>query len=174
MKKIGIVALLLSILPGAGLAHCPLCTAGAGAVAAGAAYLGVAKPVLGLLIGALGVSMGLWMAKKIPEQYVPRQKDGVALASFLLTVVPILPIIGSKEALYIGIAGEYGSVLNTTYSYDASLVASIAGGLFVLVSPRISSRITEFRGEHIDYQGIVVTLTSLVLMGVLIQAVYMI
>jgi hypothetical protein len=163
--------LFLIILSGLASAHCPLCTAGAGAAAAGAAYLGVAKPVLGLFIGALGVSMGWWFAKKIPEQYIPYQKEAVVIASFLLTVIPILPIIGQQKAFFIGLAGSYGSLLHNTYMYDASLITSIVGGFIVTASPSVSSKITEYRGEHIDYQGILVTFATLIALSLVIQFV---
>lgn len=137
--------------------------------AAGAAYLGVAKPVLGLFIGALGVSMGWWFAKKIPKEYIPYQKEAVIVASFLLTIVPILPIIGQQQAFFIGLYGSYGSLLHNTYMYDMSFLTSIIGGVVVTLSPRISGKITEIRGKHIDYQGILVTFITLIVLGLTVQ-----
>lgn len=150
-------------------AHCPLCTVGAGAAAAGAAYLGVAKPVLGLLIGAFAVSTGWWMSKKISKDYIPYQQKIIIVSSFLLTIVPILPIIGQQKAFFIGLYGSYGSLLHNTYMYDMSLVTSIIGGVVVTLSPKISGKITEKRGKHIDYQGILVTFTVLILLSLVIQ-----
>lgn len=166
-----VVILFLIIFSGLAAAHCPLCTAGAGAAAAGAAYLGVAKPVLGLFIGALGVSMGWWFAKKIPKEYIPRQEEAIIISSFLLTVVPILPIMGKQQAFFIGLQGSYGSLLHNTYMYDASLLTSVIGGAVVTLSPGISRKITELRGKHIDYQGILVTFAILLVLGLLIQTV---
>ena len=40
-------------------AHCPLCTVGAGAAAAGAIWLGVSKVVVALFIGGFAMSMGI-------------------------------------------------------------------------------------------------------------------
>lgn len=167
--QIAVLLLLLLAFSGLASAHCPLCTAGAGAAAAGAMYLGVAQPVLGLFIGALGVSMGLWFARKAPEEYIPYQKEAVTIASFLLTVVPILPIIGKQNAFFIGLYGSYGSLLHNTYMYNISLVTSVIGGAFVILSPRISGKITDIRGKHIDYQGIIVTFTLLIVLGLVIQ-----
>lgn len=113
--------------------------------------------------------MGWWMAKKIPKEYVPYQKQSVIIASFLLTVVPILPIIGEQKAFFIGLYGNYGSLLHNTYMYDMSLLTSVIGGLVVTFSPRISGKITEMRGEHIDYQGIIVTFITLLILGLVIQ-----
>lgn len=167
--QILILFFFLLVFTGYASAHCPLCTAGAGVAAAGAAYLGVAKPVLGLFIGALGVSMGWWMAKKIPKKYIPYQKEVVTIASFLLTIVPILPVVGQQKAFFIGLAGSYGSLLHNTYMYDISFLTSVIGGLVVTFSPSISGKITEIRGEHIDYQGIIVTFTALLVLGLVIQ-----
>lgn len=171
IAQIAALVLIAVLISGTASAHCPFCTAGVGAAAAGAAYLGVAKPVLGLFVGALGVSMGFWAEKKISKEYVPLQKWVVIAGSFILTVIPVLPIIGSQEAIYMGLMGSYGSMLNTTYSYDASLVTSILGGLVVVVAPHLSRKITELRGKHIDYQGIIVNLVSLLLLGVLVQVI---
>lgn len=165
-----ILAAILLLFSGYATAHCPLCTAGAAAAAAGAMYLGVAKPVLGLFIGAFAVSMGLWFANRAPKNYVPRQKPVLIIASFLLTVVPVLPVIGQKKAFYIGLAGSYGTLLNNTYMYDASLATAVVGGAIVTFSPKISRKITEVRGEHVDYQGIIVTLSTLIALGVVLQA----
>lgn len=163
------ILLFLLIFSSLASTHCPLCTAGAGAATVGAAYLGVAKPVLGLFIGALGVSMGWWFAKKIPKEYIPYQKEAVIIASFLSTIVPILPIIGKQNAFFIGLYGSYGSLLHNTYMYNMSLLTSVIGGLIVTFSPMISDRITELRGKHIDYQGIIVTFSVLMVLGLGIQ-----
>lgn len=167
--QIAVVSIFLLFFSGLVSAHCPLCTAGAGAAAAGAAYLGVAKPVLGLFIGALGVSMGWWFAKKIPKKYISYQKEVVVILSFVLTVIPLLPVIGQQEALFLGVYGSYGSLLHNTYMYDMSLLTSIIGGFVVTLSPRISGKITEIRGKHIDYQGILVNFVILIVLGLVIQ-----
>ncbi|MCJ7428794.1 MAG: hypothetical protein MUP66_00210 [Candidatus Nanohaloarchaeota archaeon QJJ-5] len=163
------ITLIILFLSTMSAAHCPLCTAGAGAAAAGAAYLGVAKPVLGLLIGALGVSMGSWFAKKIPRTYIPYQHHTTVVASFVLTVIPLLPVIGKQVPLFIGWYGSYGSLLHNTYMYDLSLVTALLGGLIVTVSPTMSAKLTAIRDKHIDYQGILITLTSLLVFSTIIQ-----
>lgn len=171
LTSIAIFLLFLLVFTSYASAHCPLCTVGAGAAAAGAAYLGVAKPVLGLFIGAFAVSTGWWMSKKVPKNYIPQQRNVIIVSSFLLTIIPILPIIGKQEALYLGLMGSYGTLLNNTYMYNMSLITSIVGGLIVTFSPQISSKITELRGEHINYQGIIVTFSILLLLGLGIQFV---
>lgn len=115
--------------------------------------------------------MGWWMAKKIPKEYIPYQREAVIIASFLLTIVPILPIVGQQKAFFIGLAGSYGSLLHNTYMIDVSFLTSIIGGFVVTFSPRISGKITEIRGEHVDYQGIMVTFVALLILGLVIQFV---
>ncbi|MEK6817278.1 MAG: hypothetical protein AABX80_00600, partial [Nanoarchaeota archaeon] len=56
------------------MAHCPLCTIGAGALGAGAIWLGVSPVVVALFIGAFAMSMGMWFARIIKKQYIPFQK----------------------------------------------------------------------------------------------------
>lgn len=163
------VLIFLLIFTSLASAHCPLCTVGAGAAAAGAAYLGVAKPVLGLFMGAFAVSTGWWMSKKISKNYIPHQRTAIIISSFFLTIIPILPIIADQRALYLGIMGGYGTLLNNTYMYNMSLITSLIGGLVVTLSPILSSKITEIRGKHIDYQGIIVTFITLIVLGLIIQ-----
>lgn len=169
LTGIGTLILFLLIFTGLASAHCPLCTVGAGAAAAGAAYLGVAKPVLGLFMGAFAVSTGWWMSKKISKNYMPYQRKAIIASSFLLTIVPVLPVIGKQKALYLGLIGGYGTLFNNTYMYNMSLVTALIGGLVVTFSPQISSKITELRGEHIDYQGIIVTFSILLVLGLGVQ-----
>src|SRR3989338_6082029 len=80
-------------------AHCPLCTAAVGAAAVSAKYYGMDTSIIGVLIGAFGISTGLWVALKMKKQYFKFQTSAIVVASFLLTVIPILPIM--KDSLYI-------------------------------------------------------------------------
>ena len=49
-------------------AHCPLCTIGAGAAAAGAVWLGVSKVVVALFLGGFAMSMGMWFARVLDKK----------------------------------------------------------------------------------------------------------
>lgn len=169
MTGLLILALFFLIFAGTASAHCPACTVGAGFAVTIASYLGVDLAVLGLLLGAFGVSTGWWISKKLSRSYVPYQKKLLVLSSFLLTVVPLAPMIAQKEAFFINLVGVYGSLLHNTYFYDASIITAIVGGLVVTFTPWISSKITELRGEHIDYQGIGVTFSMLIFLSVVIQ-----
>src|SRR3989344_9503518 len=103
MRKIMLPALMLSLmLVTKGVsAHCPLCTLGAGAAAAGAVWLGVSKVVIGLFIGAFAMSMGMWFSKIPKKKYIPFQKTLIILAIFLTTVLPLSPIFKAIGPLYL-------------------------------------------------------------------------
>ncbi|MEX0920095.1 MAG: hypothetical protein WDZ69_00760 [Candidatus Pacearchaeota archaeon] len=151
-------------------AHCPLCTAGAGAAAVGASWLGVSNIIIGLFIGAFAVSMGLWFARIIPKQYFPFQKSLIVLASFIFTIFPILYLISMTYPLQISLFGNYGSLFNRIYMVDLSLIGSIFGGLIVMASPSISKRVSKLsKGRIIPFQGVAITILSLIIAGVLIQ-----
>lgn len=147
-------------------AHCPLCTMGAGAAAAGAVWLGVSKVVVALFIGGFAMSMGMWFSKLIKKKYIPFQKTVIVLVVFLTTVIPLMPLFAAIGPLYLSFIGEYG----VTYAINYSLVSGLFGGLIVFSSPSLSKIITNFRkGKMIPFQGVMLTLTLLLITGGLIQ-----
>ena len=155
-------------------AHCPLCTVGAGAAAAGALWLGVKEIVVALFIGAFAMSMGLWFSRIIKKKYIPHQKTAIVTIVFLTTVLPILAIIMKNEhgfyPLYISLFGDYGSFFNRTYLISKPLLSSLFGGLLVFISPIASRKISNFRkGKIIPFQGVILTLLVLIVAGGLIQ-----
>lgn len=165
-KFIFLPTLFTIILTPAVSAHCPLCTVGAGAAAAGAVWLGVSKIVVALFIGAFAMSMGMWFSKIPKKQYIPFQKTAIIIAVFLTTVLPLSPIFSAIGPLYIPFVGDYG----LTYAINYSLVSSLFGGGIVLISPAISAKITKLRrGKIIPFQGVALTLTMLALFGAIIQ-----
>src|SRR3972149_4067056 len=90
-------------------AHCPLCTMGAGAAAAGAVWLGVSKVVVALFIGGFAMSMGMWFSKIVKKRYIPLQKTIIVVVVFFTTIVPLMPIFTAIGPLYISFIGEYGA-----------------------------------------------------------------
>src|SRR3989344_9407492 len=152
------------------MAHCPLCTIGAGAAAAGAVWLGVSKIVVALFIGAFAISMGMWFSRVIEKRwnYIPFQNILVIITIFVLTVWPLMPIFERIGPLYISFIGEYGK----PYAFDYSLVSALIGGLIVFTSPSLSKKITEIRnGKLIPFQGIVLTFLILIVLGGIIQII---
>lgn len=172
-KKILILPFLSLFLIEKVSAHCPLCTVGAAAAAGGALWLGVSNVVVSLFLGAFAISMGLWFGKLIKKKYVPYQNFLIVIASFLLTILPILPIISSEHGflpLYISLIGDYGSLLNRTYLINTSLLSSLSGGILVFISPFISKNISKLRnGKIIPFQGVAITLTILIITGIIMQ-----
>lgn len=161
-------ALSASLLAETASAHCPLCTVGAGVTAAGAVWFGVSKVVIGLLIGAFAMSLGMWFARIPKKQYVHFQKTLIIGIIFFTTVLPLLPIFSTIEPLYIPFIGEYG----LTYALNYSLASSFLGGVIVFISPSLSKQLTKLRnGKAIPFQGIILTLLSLIVIGLIIQVV---
>ena len=147
------------------MAHCPLCTIGAGAAAAGAVWLGVSKVVVALFVGAFAMSMGMWFSKIPKKRYVPFQKTLIVALIFLTTVLPLLPIFKAIGPLYLPFIGDYG----LTYAINYSLISSLFGGMLVFISPFLSKKINEKRGKSMPFQGMILTLSLLLIIGALIQ-----
>jgi len=156
----------LFLLAEKAFAHCPLCTAGAAVAAGGAAWLGVDHVVIGLFIGAFAASTGWWISNIIKKKYVPFQKTLLIIISFASIVLPILPLMSGIRPYYLSIAGEYGSLLNRTYIINLFFIGSLIGGLIVCITPRLSKKITETRGKTVAFQGTLLTLALLILVGV--------
>ena len=156
------------------MAHCPLCTIGAGAAAAGAVWLGVQKVAVAVLIGGFAMSMGMWFARLIKKRwnYFKGQDWVVIMGVFLLTVLPLLPIIGQTTGFYFNLGGSYGSLMNRTYVLNLSLFSSLLGGIIVYFSPPLSKRITKLRGNKmIPFQGIILTIFLLIVAGGIVHFV---
>ena len=150
-------------------AHCPLCTVGA---AGSALWLGVDPSVVGIFIGAFGASIGWWIANKIKKKYIPLQKLVLIILSYLLTVIPILPILKTNKGVYVSLFGNYGSIFNRTYVVDSFFLGSIFGVIILAITPWLSSKITLLRhGKNIPFQGIILTFILLILFGVITQLV---
>jgi len=150
-------------------AHCPLCTAGAGALAVLAASLGVSSVVVGILIGAFALALSLWLSAMVKKQYIPRQKSVLTVLIFLGTILPIMPFIQDYGPLYISLGGEYGSLWHNTYVIDLFLVGSLLGALIVWAAPFVSGWVTKMRGKQIPYQGVGITMILLIVASVIAQ-----
>lgn len=170
MKKLfASVITLLAFTPKFVLAHCPLCTAGAGVLAVGAASLGVSSVVVGILIGAFGLALSLWLAGLVKKRYFRYQKSTLTLAIFLITVVPIMPLVQDYAPFYVALLGEYGTLLHNTYTINLYLLGSTLGALVVASTPHISRFITNVRGKQIPYQGLSITFLLLILGSLIAQ-----
>lgn len=164
--------LLFALVPAAALAHCPLCTAGAGFAVVIASYLGVSTVIIGIFIGAFAVALGLWLGTALKKQYIPAQKAVFAGFSFALTVLPLLPLVRDYTSFYLSLSGDYGSFLNRTYVLNKFFLGGLVGAAIMLVSPFVSGVFAALRrGRRWPYQGITITFALLLGVSLLVQFV---
>jgi hypothetical protein len=162
----------LTLVPIPALAHCPLCTAGAGLVAIGAYWFGVKAIVIGVAIGAFAAAMGLWFARLIKKQFIPRQSQVIAIVSWLLTILPLRMTLGDYVSWYVNWSGDYGSIFNRTYVLNLFLVGSIVGTLIMLSAPYVSRFVTNLRGgKQAPFQGIGITFLLIIFTSIILQII---
>jgi len=156
--------------PSIALAHCPLCTVGAGFLAISAAYLGVSVTVVGIMIGAFAAALGLWTSKLIKKQYIPYQRQILAVIVHLTTVIPLMPLLKDYTSVNIYWFGEYGSMFNQTYLVNRYILGVILGTLAMIFSPSISKLICKLRKDKLfPYQGMAITLCLLLILSFIAQ-----
>lgn len=161
--------LVVGFFPHVALAHCPLCTVGAGALAVLAASIGVAPPVVGILVGAFSVALGLWIAGMVQTQYIVFQRYIIATIVFFGTVVPIAPLVRAYAPLYISIAGPYGTLLHNTYTVNVYALGVLVGAAVMLVAPPVSRMVARLRRRHMPFQGITITVILLAVVSTIAQ-----
>jgi hypothetical protein len=155
-------------------AHCPLCTMGAMAAAGGAMWLGVNTIVVGVYIGAFAVSMGWWVSRLVKKDYFKGQRIALIVFSFVLTIVPMMPLIEDITPVPILWFGGYGTLFNRTYLLNNFFLGSLLGGVVVCITPWMSSKISSLRkGKIVPFQGVILTLGLLIVLGTLIQLMVM-
>lgn len=156
----------LFLFPSQAEAHCPLCTGALGAGAAAAKYYGLDESIIGVLIGAFGVSIGLWIARSIKKEYFRFQSAAIVLLSFILTLLPLLGI--SKESIYlpIFITGGPGTILNKVYWINKTLFGGIIGGIATIFAFWLHIYIKKINGKVLfPYQGIAFSVAILLLVS---------
>ncbi len=170
MKKLAPFIALVAVFPKFALAHCPLCTIGAGVLAVFAASIGVSSMVVGIMIGAFALALGLWIGKMPKRQYIPLQYPILAFLIYLSTIVPIMPLIVDYGPLYISWWGDYGSFFNRTYTINLFVAGALLGAVLLLAAPYMSRLMTRMRdGKHFPYQGISITFGLLIVAATIIQ-----
>ncbi|MDP3982205.1 MAG: hypothetical protein Q8P70_01490 [bacterium] len=158
--------LLALLAPRMVFAHCPLCTVGAAAAGGVALYFGVSPFVVGIFIGAALFSMGWWFGHLVSSRFSRALFWPVTLGTFALSLFPLLPLFREVIPLYVSMAGEYGSLLHRVYVLDLFFMGSLAGAGIVLISPFVSSKITQIATRQlVPYQGVLVTLVLLVILA---------
>ena len=158
-----------ALLSSSAQAHCPLCTAGAGALAMLAASLGVSTAVVGLLVGAFALALGMWLAKLVRGKMLPRQDGLLTLGIFAATVFPLVPLIREYRAIHIAALGEYG----TTYPVNLYVLGAVIGAALLYSAPSLSRALTAFRGgQLLPFQGMSITLLLLVAGSLILQLLF--
>lgn len=170
MKKI-LLALLAAgaLLPTAAKAHCPLCTAGAGALAVGAAYIGVSTYVVGIFIGAFALALALWIPRTVKKKYVRYQDQILVLFIYVGTIVPLLPLLQHYASFNVYWFGEYGSFFNRTYMVNRFLIGSCIGAGIMYAAPYVSGQVSRLRKKNFPYQGMAITFGLLLLISLFFQ-----
>jgi len=157
---------ILSLIPKIASAHCPLCIAGAGALAIAATYFGISSMIIGVLIGAFAIALGMWIAKLPKKKYVPYQYPILVIVIFLSTIIPIMPLVKDYAPLYVPFWGEFGK----TFAVNLFLAGLPLGVLTLLISPTLSKQISQIRGSKlVPYQGIIITIILLIIISLIIQ-----
>lgn len=168
MKKLLAFISSFFLLTKNSLAHCPLCTAGAGAAAGVATYLGIDFAVIGVLIGGFSWALGSWTAKWFRKKfgdYFSQQKLVITILIYGSIIVPGYFWMPEATPITLWMIGEYG----TTLSFNNFLAGGLVGGLIVSQTPRLSKKISEIRGETFPYQGMSLTFILLVIAGIFAQ-----
>lgn len=168
MKKVLSLILGILLIPKFVLAHCPLCTVGAGFLALGAAWLGINPMSIGVFIGAFSVALGFWIGRILPQK-VPYQTWMLAVISFLTTILPLMALLPTYSSIYISWGGEYGSLLNRTYAANSFLLGSVLGSILLLTSPSISKAVRKV--YKFPFQGIVITFFLLLVAALIIEII---
>jgi hypothetical protein len=114
---------------------------------------------IGIFLGAFAVALGLWVARFLKKQYLPRQKALLAVFSFATTIFPLQAVLADNTSVYLPFWGEYGKTL----VINLFVVGAVVGGLLILSSPYLSRKLALARGgEMYPFQGMVITLLLLV------------
>jgi len=168
MKKLLATLILPFLFISKASAHCPLCTAGAGAAAGIATYLGIDFAVIGILIGGFSYALGSWTSKWVRKKFreIHSLQDPIVTGlMFLSIVIPGYFWMPEATPFTLWMIGEYG----TTISINNFLTGSILGGLIVHLSPKLSKKISEKRDETLPFQGMTLTISLLILAATIAQ-----
>lgn len=157
------------LMPAVALAHCPLCTAGAGLVALGAYWLGVNGLAIGVLLGGFALALGLWLGRLIKKKYLPQQDNLIGAFSWLTTLIPLRGLLADYTSVYLNWSGAYGSLFNRTYPINLFLVGGLIGGAVIYLAPPLSRALSARRGKTIPYQGIMITIALLLMVSLISQ-----
>lgn len=147
--------LLRLILAPAVLAHCPLCTAGAGAGLVLSRWLGIDDSITGIWMAAFLGASGLWFANSLKKKYLPYQSHVIYWLVIGSTIWSFyaFELVNEHAGLIMGIP---------------KLIFGLATGaiVFYLVD-LLNSFIRKKKGRVLfSYQPIVFSLTAMLVLSV--------
>lgn len=175
MKKIFLLilpAIMLFIIIPSVMAHCPLCTAGAAAGIGFARAYGVDDSIVGLLIGALIASSGLWINNLLKKRKInlPLQAFFLVIIVFLLFAVPfyIKGVIINFEM--VRSMPEHHSMLGLgIYGIDRLLFGMMLGTILISLTFVFSDYVKEKKGKRLfAYQGLVIMAIALAISSLIL------
>ena len=152
------VITLLSCVPPAAHAVCPVCTVAVGFGVGLSRWLGIDDLISGLWIGGLVVSLVIWTLTWLDARGVafPGRGVVVTVAYFLLVVAPL------------HFAGITGHPFNTLWGVDRLLLGVAAGSLAFWAGAALYARLKARHGGHaaFPFQKVVMPTAPLVVLSI--------
>jgi len=138
-------------------AVCPVCTVAIGGGVLLSRYLGVDDLVIGVWVGGLLFSLGLWTATYLKKQYLPLQKWLVVAIFWLMTY------FGFKQAKIIG------HPWCKIFGYDKILLGMILGSASFLIGFGLDGFLRSFNKKNpgkalFPYQKVILPILFLIIM----------
>lgn len=138
-------------------AVCPVCTIAVGGGVLLSRYLGVDDLIIGVWVGGLVFSLGLWMATYIKKEFIKGQRWILTLVFWGLTVW------GLEKA------GFVGHPISKIFGFDKLLLGMILGSIAFLVGYGIDGFMRRHNKKEagkalFPYQKVVMPLTLLIIM----------
>lgn len=147
---------IFSLVIGTARAHCPLCTAAVGTAALSATYFGFDASMVGVFVGAFAVSTGMMFGGSLKKEYIKFQLPVIVIASFLLTLIPIMNVVEDYMVL----------ILDKPYIINKLLFGGLLGGIAVPSSYSFHKFVKKKRGKVLfPYQGVAFTLIFLLIIS---------
>lgn len=158
--KIALSSILFSLVlyTGIALAHCPLCTAAAGAAVAITRWYGVDDLVVGSFIGAFVISTGLWF-----NNILKRRNKGKDYLPFQSVILVLLSLISTIISFSLG-----GITTNSYFIFgiDKLIMGTLLGSGMTWLAFWFSKFLRKNMGRTlIPFQSIILTFAFLSLMN---------
>lgn len=142
------------LLPREVLAHCPLCTAGAGAGLVLSRWLGIDDSITGIWLAAFLGALSLWFSNSVKKRYVPMQKILIYFLVFASTIWSFYAfnLVSEHAGLIMGI--------------PKLIFGMVAGGLVFYLVDALNCAIKKKRGKVLfPYQPIAFSLGSMLIIS---------